>query len=338
MKKMELAAKVEASPKETKLDNTPIEAKPQDGIIDRQLPAANEAGGAKLAVATDDVERERRSTDESPQKDFWLTLEDAVSASDDEESDDHSDMSEVTETSMFSKQKIKTKVGKWAGMITEKLHSPRYETLRDSRGNQKLQDDTPESSSAIIDQSREKSSGATSNDEPATKEEEESTPPQVLQMEEDASKTNCDGPFTTEEDITKTDHDEPAHTTEEEKAEGDEVPQDSAEIEPDVKTSKAVAQDEEEVKGINKEPKYDNHSSDKTAKANNIEAINKEGSSCKEAPHDEDATKKLDPVKKHDEAKEKKTQWRSAIDAATGRTYYYIRGTQKVTWEKPSYL
>jgi len=33
--------------------------------------------------------------------------------------------------------------------------------------------------------------------------------------------------------------------------------------------------------------------------------------------------------------KRKKTRWRSAIDAATGRTYYYVKGTQKVTWEKP---
>ena len=28
--------------------------------------------------------------------------------------------------------------------------------------------------------------------------------------------------------------------------------------------------------------------------------------------------------------------WRSAVDGATGRTYYYIRGTSTVTWEKPT--
>jgi len=34
----------------------------------------------------------------------------------------------------------------------------------------------------------------------------------------------------------------------------------------------------------------------------------------------------------------KKTQWRSATDVATGRTYYYVKGSQKVTWVKPSDL
>lgn len=32
----------------------------------------------------------------------------------------------------------------------------------------------------------------------------------------------------------------------------------------------------------------------------------------------------------------KQPQWRSAIDPHTGRTYFFIRGTSKVTWEKPS--
>ena len=31
-------------------------------------------------------------------------------------------------------------------------------------------------------------------------------------------------------------------------------------------------------------------------------------------------------------------EWRSAVDGATGRTYYYIRGTSTVTWEKPAQL
>ena len=34
----------------------------------------------------------------------------------------------------------------------------------------------------------------------------------------------------------------------------------------------------------------------------------------------------------------KKTRWRSATDATTGKTYYYMKGTQTVTWEKPSDL
>ena len=37
-------------------------------------------------------------------------------------------------------------------------------------------------------------------------------------------------------------------------------------------------------------------------------------------------------------SRRKKTEWRSAIDAATGREYYYIKGSQKVTWEKPTDL
>lgn len=35
-------------------------------------------------------------------------------------------------------------------------------------------------------------------------------------------------------------------------------------------------------------------------------------------------------------SKDEKPQWRSAIDEATGRTYYFIRGSSRVTWEKPT--
>jgi hypothetical protein len=31
----------------------------------------------------------------------------------------------------------------------------------------------------------------------------------------------------------------------------------------------------------------------------------------------------------------KKTQWRSAVDPASGRTYYYLKGTSTVSWEQP---
>ena len=37
-----------------------------------------------------------------------------------------------------------------------------------------------------------------------------------------------------------------------------------------------------------------------------------------------------------DEPIKQKPEWRSAIDGATGRTYYYVKGSSKVTWEKPS--
>ena len=33
--------------------------------------------------------------------------------------------------------------------------------------------------------------------------------------------------------------------------------------------------------------------------------------------------------------KSKKTLWRSAVDPASGRTYYYMKGTSNVTWERP---
>jgi hypothetical protein len=56
---------------------------------------------------------------------------------------------------------------------------------------------------------------------------------------------------------------------------------------------------------------------------------NKEESKVEEANLPEEPTR---------DSNEKKTKWRSAIDAATGRTYYYVKGTQKVTWEKPSEL
>ena len=32
---------------------------------------------------------------------------------------------------------------------------------------------------------------------------------------------------------------------------------------------------------------------------------------------------------------EKPVQWRSAVDAATGRTYYYVKGSTETFWEKP---
>lgn len=32
----------------------------------------------------------------------------------------------------------------------------------------------------------------------------------------------------------------------------------------------------------------------------------------------------------------KPVRWRSAIDATTGRTYYYVKGTTETFWEKPN--
>jgi len=35
------------------------------------------------------------------------------------------------------------------------------------------------------------------------------------------------------------------------------------------------------------------------------------------------------------EPKANEVKWRSAIDAATGRTYYYVKGSKETFWEKP---
>lgn len=40
-------------------------------------------------------------------------------------------------------------------------------------------------------------------------------------------------------------------------------------------------------------------------------------------------------VKSPTTVKSKKTLWRSAVDPASGRTYYYMKGTSNVTWERP---
>jgi len=266
-KKIEADAKIDHS-EEVKLDTLKkVDPQHQTSGEAEKLPAD------ELAVET-----------ESQQTDFWLTLDDTISASDESE---HSESTEATETSMFSKRKIKTTVGKWAGKITEKLNNqskPSYETM--DNGTERQQD-TPKP--FATDQSKDKSSSTISDDELPTEEEKESKP-QYLS-----------------EDDTDTDHEERLATEEKEQ-----VPKDITETEPDVNSEAAAAAAAE---NINEEPKNQIHSSDTTVNANNVEAT-KEGLS-------------------KEEANRKKTQWRSAIDAATGRTYYYIRGTKNVTWEKP---
>jgi hypothetical protein len=138
--------------------------------------------------------------------------DDKLSASDEES--EMSRMSEVTDTTLFSKQKIKATVGKWAEKVSDKLNSPpvpEYESLND--------DATQPHDVTAVNQSEDK-------------------------------------------DVV---------------AEG-------------------------------------NQSSEKIPTNQNRDNIG----TSKEAANNE------------------KHQWRSAIDVATGRTYYYIRGTSKVTWEKPA--
>jgi hypothetical protein len=32
----------------------------------------------------------------------------------------------------------------------------------------------------------------------------------------------------------------------------------------------------------------------------------------------------------------KQAEWKSAVDATSGRTYYYVKGTTETFWEKPA--
>jgi len=152
-------------------------------------------------------------------------------------------MSDETETSLFSKQKIKSTMGKWAGKISEKLNSP------PNRPYEKFDESITQSQDVLettsTDQQREqknmKSKGQVSSDSAA-----------------------------------------------------------------DMKSSDRDAQNQRQ-------------SSDATTKRSNAE-INKGG--------DYTSTKV--------DTKKTKNEWRSAIDGATGRTYYYVKGTSAVTWQKPT--
>ncbi len=46
-------------------------------------------------------------------------------------------------------------------------------------------------------------------------------------------------------------------------------------------------------------------------------------------------TKKLNHPETSEPKKANPVKWRSAIDAATGRTYYYVKGGSETFWEKP---
>lgn len=220
---------------------------------------------------------------ESPQKDFWSTLDDDESSASDE-SEQISLSSEGTQTSLFSKHKLKITVGRWAEKITEKLSSPPstpYETL--GEGTERLQD-TPESSAQHVQLKEKSSTSAASNDEPPTKEEVVKTqilPEDAQEMDEDENE-----PLTTEEKRTaRIDSDGDASETDHA------VP------------NEAIAEDEKKAR--------------------------EEESKTEEILSLDGATKDVN---------RKKLQWRHALDAATGRTYYYVKGSQKVTWEKPSDL
>ena len=214
-----------------------------------------EVGAGKLAV----------ENAESPQKDFWLTLDDEISASSqsDGESTNSDDMSEATETSLLSKTKMT--FGKLAGKITKKLNSPRDQPYNALDGTEKEPSNVTESPAAL-QQSTEKPSAKLDK---------------VSSQEENPSQ------------------DAQSNFTETETAEKKEEVQ-------------VVAADNA-AKATTDESTNHHHSPDTTAKVNNVEA-----------------------PKQEDSPKEKKVEWRSAIDAASGRTYYYVKNTTKTTWQKPS--
>ena len=264
VKKVDAMAKLE-SPKDAKVVDTTSKAKP-----DTSTEAVPQAQVSKEAekLPTDEAGVKLAADTNSPQKDnAWLTLDDAVSVS--EEESLHSEASEGTETSIF--KTARGAVGKLAGKITEKLNTPNrpYETLDDS-----------------IDQGQ--------------------TMPESLAIDQlDKPSTSNDEPSGTNK--------KPNSQKEDESGAAQEMPQDV------LGAGKAAIDDkpEDNATANSNEPNDNIRSSDKTTKANNVEATKKD--SAKGGVN-------------------KKKEWRSAVDAATGFTYYYIRGTQMVTWEKPSDL
>lgn len=60
--------------------------------------------------------------------------------------------------------------------------------------------------------------------------------------------------------------------------------------------------------------------------------INVEGSPTLKAQDDSPGAVVESPITV---TSKKTTQWRSAVDQASGRTYYYMKSTSNVTWERP---
>jgi len=250
---------------------------------------------------------------ESPQKDFWSTLDDDESSAASDESE-HSEMSEGTQTSLFSKHMLKTKVGRWAEKITEKLNSPPstpHETL--DEGTEQPQH-TPESSAQHVQLKEKSSTSATSNNEPPTKKEVAKAQPQSEEpIKKEMAKTQTLSEDPTKEEVIKT------QIQSEEAQEMDED-----EDEPLTTEEKRTAQI-----GSDGDASETDHAVPNEAITEDEKKAREEESKIEEIPSPEDATNDIN---------RKKTRWRSATCPATGQTYYYIKGTQKVTWKKPSDL
>jgi hypothetical protein len=266
------------------------------------------------------------------QKNSWLTLDDKVSVSDD------SSDSEDTFTSIFSKRKIKS-VRKWAGKITERLNSPPsqpYKTLND--GTKEPQDSALSSAKNQPTESKH----VASNDGPSPKKELD----QPIQSEgSDVSyhefpiptKNELEQPIQSEvSDVSN--HKGPMPTKNELKQPIQSEVSDVSNHEGPIPTKNELEQPiQSEVSDVS------NHEGRMPTKNEPTGQVTQDATDAKDvsilnSPETYVPQVQVNPPDVVDSKKpsRKQPQWRSAIDPHTGRTYFFIRGTSKVTWEKPS--
>lgn len=88
---------------------------------------------------------------------------------------------------------------------------------------------------------------------------------------------------------------------------------------------------------------HEEHESRHQVKSDNCDAANQDGILAITEEPKVDVTRGLINVEDSPTLKaqdpttvtSKKAQWRPAVDQASGRTYYYMKGTSNVTWERP---
>ena len=84
--------------------------------------------------------------------------------------------------------------------------------------------------------------------------------------------------------------------------------------------------------GTKQEKDADNSNSDAQEGSNEVVAADNAATSTSKQLYASDTTTKAansQPVEVS------KPEYRSAVDAASGREYYYIKGSTKVTWQRP---
>jgi hypothetical protein len=235
------------------------------------------------------------------EKNSWLTLDDKVSVSDD------SSDSEDTFTSIFSKRKIKS-VRKWAGKITERLNSPPsqlYKTLTDGTNG------PMDSAVSLTKNQPTESHNFPSNDSPEKKE-----LGQPIQSE-GGDLSNHEGPISADNQPT----------------ESQSVASDDGPSHEQIKLEHQIIQPEYTDVSIHEGTIPTQYEPREQITQDLTDA--KGESTLKSPDTDVPQVNPSGIVNTSKESRRKQRQWRSAIDPHTGRTYYYIRGTSKVTWEKP---